>query len=142
MLVARPRQQLLIVIEIIADGWKYTVQNILHADSRKIELRSCHGHEDIDEVIEEEGGDDDKGNLLQQVEAADEVPQHDDQHHGIVEEIAHVERLAHPHVGQTLGKPNGRLPAKEPLLGRSKYMIQIGEEAVELVRVGIPIGQE
>ena len=63
-------------------------------------------------------------------------------HHGIVEEIAHVERLAHPHVGQTFGKPNGRLPAKEPLLGRSEYMIHIGEEAVELVRVRIPVGQE
>ena len=34
MLVARPRQQLLIVIEVVADGGKDTVQHVLHADGR------------------------------------------------------------------------------------------------------------
>ena len=142
MLVARPRQQLLIVIEVVADGGKDTVQHVLHADGRKVELRPCHRHKNVDEIVKEEGGDDDKRYLLQQVEAADEVPQHDDQHHGIVEEVTHVERFAHPDIGQAFGKPDGGLPAKEPLLGRSEHMVQIGEEAVELIRVGIPVGQE
>ena len=142
LLELRPGQQFGVVVEVVADGGKDTVQHVLHADGRKVELRPCHRHKNVDEIVKEEGGDDDKRHLLQQVEAADEVPQHDDQHHGIVEEVTHVERFAHPDIGQAFGKPDGGLPAKEPLLGRSEHMVQIGEEAVELIRVGIPVGQE
>ena len=142
MFVARPRHQFPVVVEVVADGGENAVQGILHTDGREIELRTRYGHEDIDEIVKEKGGDDDERHLLQQVEAADEVPQHDDQHHGIIGEVTQVERFAHPDIGQAFGKPDGGLPAEEPLLGRSEYMIQIGEEAVELIRVGIPVGQE
>ena len=52
------------------------------------------------------------------------------QNHRIISEIAHVERLAHPHLRKCMTEPYGRLSAEHPLLGRSKQMIQIGEDVV------------
>ena len=51
-------------------------------------------------------------------------------------------RSADPHLGQALAEPDGRLPAEEALLCRRKEVVQVGEQAVELVRVRIPIGQQ
>ena len=142
VLVAGAGQQFLVVVEVAAYGGEVALQHLVHAYGGEVELGTGHRDEDIDEVVDEERRDNDERHLLNQPEAVDEVPQHHNQHHGVVEEVAHVERLAHPYLRQELAEPHRRLPAEEPLLGRGKEMVEVGEEAIELERVGIPVGQQ
>ena len=140
MLITGTGKQLLIVIEIIANGRKDTLRNRIHADGREIELRAGNRNEYINKVVDEKAGDQYKRHLLKQVEPIDEIEQRHNQNHRIISEIAHVERLAHPHLRKRMTEPYGRLSAEHPLLGRSKQMIQIGEDAVELESIRIPVG--
>lgn len=140
--VAGAGQQFLVVVEVVADGGEDAVCHVVGTDGGKVELGACHGHEDINKVVDEERSDDGKGNLLQQVVAVDEVPQHDDEHHGVVEEIAQIEGLAHPHLREAPAEPDGRLSAEKELLGGGEHVVQVGEEAVELEGVRIPVGEQ
>ena len=142
VLVAGAGQQFLVVVEVIADGREDALRHLIGANGGEIELGACHRDEDIDEVVDEKRGDDDERNLLQQVVAVDEIPQDNDEHHGIVEEIAQVERLADPHIGQAAAEPDGGLAAEQALLGRGEDVVEVGKEAVELEGVRIPIGKQ
>ena len=142
VLVAGAGQQFLVVVEVIADGREDALRHLIGANGGEIELGACHRDEDIDEVVDEKRGDDDERNLLQQVVAVDKIPQDNDEHHGVIEEIAQVERLADPHLRQTTAEPDGGLAAKQTLLGRSKHMVEVQKQAVELEGIRIPIGKQ
>ena len=142
VLVARTGKKFLVVVKIIADGRKVALRHLVEADGREIELRAGHRDENIDKVVDEKRSDDDERHFLQQVVAMDEVPQDNDEHHGVIEEIAQVERLADPHLRQTTAEPDGGLAAKQTLLGRSKHMVEVQKQAVELEGVRIPIGKQ
>lgn len=60
MFVARTGQQLLIVIEIVANSRKNSLKGIVHTDSRKIELRPCYRHKNVEEIVKEKGRNDDE----------------------------------------------------------------------------------
>ena len=140
--ISRTGQQLLVVVEVIADSREYPLRHVIPADSRKIELRPCHRHEDIYQVVDEESGDYHERHFLKKVEAVEEIPHHYQKYHRIVEEITHIERFAHPHLRKTQTEPYGRLSAEYPLLDRSENMVQVGEDTVELECVGIPVGEQ
>ena len=142
VLVARTGKQLLVVVEVIADGRENALRHTVGTDSREVELRTGNGDEYIYKVIDEESGDDDERHLLEEVETVEEVPHHHYQNHGVIEEVAHVERLADPHLRETFAEPDGRLSAEEPLLCRGEHVVEVGEDAVELESVGIPIGEQ
>ena len=122
-------------MEIVADGRKDALRHILLANGREVELRTSHGNEDIYQVVDEEGGDNDE-----QIEPKQEIPDHYHQNHGIIGKVAHIERFADPHLRPCLTEPDGRLPAKQPLLGRGKDVVEVREDAVELKRIRIPVG--
>ena len=67
---------------------------------------------------------------------------HHDEHHGIIEEIAHVERLAEPHRGAGPAELYRRLAVEHGLLGGGEQVVEVGEEPVELKGVRIPVGQQ
>ena len=73
--VSRTGQQLLIVVEVIADSREYSLRYVIFADSRKIELRPCHRHEDVYQVVDEESGDYHERHFLKKVETVEEIPQ-------------------------------------------------------------------
>ena len=54
----RPRQQLAMMVEIVTDGREDALLHVIHADGREVELRSGHRQKDVDEVINEERGND------------------------------------------------------------------------------------
>ena len=53
----RAGYQIVVRIEIIADGGEIARVHLIHADSGEIELRARHGQHDVDKVIDEERGD-------------------------------------------------------------------------------------
>lgn len=142
VLVAGTGKQFLVVVEVVADGGEDALRHVVRTDGGEVELRTGNGDEYIYKVIDEEGGDDDERHLLEEVEAVEEVPHHHHQNHGVVEEVPHVERLADPHLRESLAEPHGGLSAEEPLLRRSEHVVEVGEDAVELERVGVPVGEQ
>ena len=58
----------------------------------------------------------------------------------IVADVAHRQQLAEDGVREGLTERQRRLEAKERLLPTRKHMVEIGEDAVHLIGVGIPPG--
>ena len=135
-------QQLLVVVEVVANRGEHARLHAVETDGREVELRTRHRHEYIEQVIHEKRGYNDERHLLEQVKPPQEVPQHHQQYHRVVEEITHVERLAHPQVRPPLREAHGGLTAKQPLLDGSKHMVKVRKHPVELKRVRIPVGQQ
>ena len=135
-------QQDTVVVEVVAYGREVTLQHILHTYSGKVELRTGHRHKYINKVVDKEGSDDDKRYFLEKIEAEEEVPHHHKENHGVIEEIAHIEQFADPQLRQLTAEPHGRLSGEEPLLDGGKYVVQVGEDAIEFESIGIPIGEQ
>ena len=55
---------------------EYSLRYVIFADSRKIELRPCHRHEDVYQVVDEESGDYHERHFLKKVETVEEIPHH------------------------------------------------------------------
>ena len=135
-------QQDVVVVEVVADGGKMAGHDLVHADGGEVELRACHGHKDVDEVVDEKRGDQHKGDFLEPLEPEYEVVEHHDGNHGVIGKVAQIEGLAEPDGGVQPTELYRGLAAEEPLLGRGKQVVEVGKEAVELERVGIPVGQK
>ena len=60
MVLAPPGPNHLIMIEIVANSRKNSLKGIVHTDSRKIELRPCYRHKNVEEIVKEKGGNDDE----------------------------------------------------------------------------------
>lgn len=142
VLIARTGKKFLMVMEIVTDGREDTSRHMVASNGGEVELRPGNGDEDINKVIDEESGDDDERNLLEKVETIKEIPHHHQQNHRIIEEVSHIERLAHPHLRKPFTEPHSRLSTKHPLLHRREHVVEIGEYPVELKGVGIPIGKQ
>ena len=130
------------MIEVISDGRKHTLRHIIIADSREIELRTCHRNKNINQIIDKERGNQHERQLLEKFKTINKIPHYHNQNHRIVEEISHIERLTYPHMRETEAEPYRRLPVEHPLLYRSKHMVQIWKYPVKLKRIGIPIGKQ
>ena len=138
----RAGYQIVVRIEIIADGGEIARVHLIHADSREIELRARHGQHDVDKVIDEERGDQYEANLLEPLETLHEIIHHHDEHHRIIEEVPHVERLAEPYRRAMLAELHRGLAPEHRLLVAGEDMVEVREKAVELERVGIPVCQK
>ena len=111
------RQQDGVVVEIVADGKEILGSDVVHADGREIELRSCNGYEYINKVIDEERGDQYKGHLFKPFETEHEVVDGYDGYHGVISEVTQVERFAEPHAGTYFHELYRWLATEYPLFG-------------------------
>lgn len=142
LLVSRPGKQFLMIVEVIADGGEVALLGILQPDGGKIELGAGNGNEDINQVVDKERSHQHERELLEQLEPVDEIEHGDHQNHRIVREIAQMKCLTHPMLRKKIAEVQRGLGAEHPLLGGCKNMIEVGEEAVELVRIGIPVREQ
>ena len=139
---SRSGYQVIVLVEIIADRREVAGIHLVHADGGEVELRTCHGQHDIDEIIDEKRGDQHETDFLEPLETFHEIIYHHDEHHRIIEEIAHIERLAEPDGRTELAELYRGLAPEHRLLVTGKDMVEIREKAVELERIGIPVCQE
>jgi hypothetical protein len=72
----------------------------------------------------------------------EEIAEDDAYNHGVIAEIAEVEEFAEHQRGARRGEADGGLAAEEGLLQGGEVVVHVGEEAIELVGVGVPVGQE
>ena len=142
MFISWPREQESIVIKIISYCRKITSVHFIHSNGREIELRSGHRHQNVKQIVNEERSDQHEANLLKPFKTGQEIIYHHNQHHGIVKEIPHIERLTEPHGRTQLAKFHRRLAMENSLLSGSKHVIQVREQAVEFKRIRIPVCQQ
>jgi len=140
--VTRCGEQGGVVVEIVAHAVEVAQGDVVKPDGGEVVLRPGHGYEYIYKVIDEERGEDDERRAVEFGIAGEEVEEHDGDNHGIVGEVAHVERLAEPHGRAQAAELECRLATEEHLFGVGEEVVEVGEEAVELIGVGIPVGEQ
>ena len=112
----RTRQQNIVVIKIVTDGKKILRNDIVHTDGREIELRTCYGYENIDQIINEKRSDHHERYLLKPFETEDEIVDYHHRNHRIISEITHIERFTEPNGMAIPHELHRRLTTKKPLL--------------------------
>ena len=140
--VARNGQRLLMRQEIVVHGREMALRYLVDAHGLVVELRSGHGQGDEDDVEQEERAQDDEGAVGKALISFQQVVEGHGRYHGIVAEIAQAERLADPRRRPLLAEQQRRLAAKHRLLYTGEDVVEVGEETVELVGVGIPPSQQ
>jgi len=129
-------------IKVITDIGEDALCNLVDTNSLEIELRSCHGQEDKDKIEQEERADNDKGSALEMLVSEEEKEDSDAYEQRIITDVAHGQQLAEEGVREGLTERQRGLEAKERLFPTSKHMVEVGEDAVHLVSVGIPPGEQ
>ena len=119
-----------------------SLRYLLCAHCLVVKLRPDHRQEDKDNVEEEERGQDDKGGVGELPWALDEVVEHYGANHGIVADVAQTERLAEPCRRHQLAEHQCGLTPEERLFPSGKDVVEVEEEAIELVCVRVPPGEQ
>ena len=140
--ITRTRNQVIVRIEISTDSRKITGIYLIHPNGRKIELRTCHRNQDIEQVVDKERSNQHKTDFLEPFETVQEIIDYHHQNHGIIKEIPHIERLTEPGGRTELTELHRRLAMEQPLLQPGKHMVQVREQTVELKRIGVPVCQQ
>ncbi len=109
--------------EVIAHCREDALGNILHSHGIEVERRSHHRHVDVDEIVEEEAGEQHKASSFCLVVSAEEIVEHHCCYHRIIHEVAHRHQFAHHRPGQRLGKEQGGLASKEVLFPSCEDMV-------------------
>ncbi len=134
----RNRQRLLVHQEVVPNVGERTLSYLLGTHSSVVELRTGHRQEDEDDVEQEERTQDDESTIGETVVVAQEIIECHGAYHGVVADVAQAERLADEGRGELLREDERGLAAEEPLLGHGEEMVEVAEEPIKLVGVGIP----
>ena len=125
-------------VEVGADGREEAVRDILYTHRLEVERGSGNGHEDEHDVVDEERGEQNERSSLKLVVACEEVEEHHQTNHRIVGSVTHAHQLADGCPREGGGERERRLEAKHRLLCAAEHVVEVGEHAVELIRVGVP----
>ena len=128
--------------EIVADVGEHAFRDVVESCRVVIVLGSRHWQEVEDQIVDEERGEDDKRGALELLVAAEKIEECDGGYQREVAGVAHQQQFVDEVVGYGLTEEQGRLTAEDLLLPRGKDMVEIGEDAVHQVGVGIPPGEQ
>lgn len=140
--ITRDRQFVLMGGEVSADVREHTIGNIVESYHRIIILRSCDRQEYEDHVVNKERGENHKGGALELLIAAEEVEEADDGYQREIAGVANDQWLADKDTGQSIIEKQSWLTVEDLLLPRGKDVVEVGEDAVDLVGVWIPPRQQ
>ena len=138
ILITRTGQSLHVVHEIVTHVREDALGYLIEADGSVIVLRSGDRQEHKDDIIEHERCHEYPCRAHELTGTAEEEIEHHHQHHGEIAGIAEVHEFADDRAGHGLREEQGGLATEELLLPGGKQMVEIGEDAVELIGVGIP----
>src|SRR3712207_2489062 len=136
------RQACLMGVKVVAHGGKDALCGLLYADGLEVEGRAYHGQEVVNDVVEEERGEHDERTFQEFVVSAKEVEEAHHGYHGVIRGVTQVHQLAYSMLWEGLIECQGGLKAKDTVLEGCKVMVEIGEDAVEFVGVGVPTCQQ
>ena len=108
----------------------------------EIVIRPCYGQENVDGVVEEETDEYDRHRLAQVFALSEKCQQDTDDNHREISEITGIEQLTPYFTGKHLAEHDGRLAAKQFKVDAGEDVVQVGELPAELIRFGVPIGQQ
>ena len=124
--------------EIIADVGEYPLHDIVETCSVVIVLGTRHWQGYEDDVIDKERSEDDERDALKILIPAEEIIESNDAYHRVIGGIAHEHQFTEKDTRHGLIEEQGRLTAEELLLPRGEDVVKVGEDAIDLIRVGIP----
>ena len=127
------------IAEVVAQMGKVTALNHFLSHGMEVILRSCHGQEEIDQVIEKEAGEHDVCRTRKLLFSAKKRSKHSESYERIVGKIAHMEEFAPKLLRQPLSKRDRGLTPEEGGIGCCEHVVEIGKQLTKLIRVGIPI---
>ena len=128
--------------EIVAKHGEMACCYLIGTYGLEIELRTCHGQEEVDAIVEEEGGHDDEGRLFKKPPTAKQGSHDGDGNHGVIGEIAHVKEFAPCFGIQHVRKLQAGLAIEESVVGIGKEKVLVGEKLAKLKGVRIPKAQK
>lgn len=131
-------EPLAMVHEIVAHVGEDASCHLVETNGSVVVLRAGDGQEDEDDVVEHERGKHYPRGSCQFLGATEEIVGQHHKHHGEITGVAQVHQFAEDGVADGLREEQGRLTTKELLLPGGKEMVEIREDAVQLVSVGIP----
>ena len=135
-------QTILMKVEIIVHVREYSRRDIFHAHCLIIESGTGNGNENKDDVIDKESRQDDKRRTLKLIVSPNEIIENGERNHRVISGVAHIEQFAEKRIGQFLGKEQRGLHTEPILFPSGKHMVEIGEETIEFVGIGLPPCQE
>ena len=128
--------------EVIAYIRKDALGDLVESCCQIIVLRTGDWQEDKDDVIDEEGGYEDKLRTQELIISPEEVEQCDDGYKREIREVAQVHQFAEHGVRDGLREVEGRLTTTKCLFLCSEKMVEIGEVAIEFEGLWIPHPQK
>ena len=126
------------VVEVIVYVGENPGRNFLYSNGLIVEGRTCDWNENEDDIIDKERCEHDERHTFELLVLPDEIVENGECYHRVICRIAHVEEFAENDVRQLFGKEQGWLHAEPVLLPLRKQVVEIGEQTVELISVGIP----
>jgi len=127
--------------EIVANLRKNTVYYRCLAHRGIVELRTAHGQEEVYQIEEEKGADNDKSRLLKILVSIDEIIKQRYYENEIIREISQIHQFAHHFRGEQMTPQQGRLATEKRLLKTGEEVVAVGKHTDELINVGIPDAQ-
>ena len=140
--VARYGKRLVVCDKVVADIGECAIRYVVESCGQVIILRTGDGQEDKDDVIDEERREDDEHRTVELLITAEEVEQRYKGNHREVRYIAQVHQLAEHGMRPCLCEEQRRLTTKKLLLVACKHVVEVGEDPVQQIGVGIPPRQE
>ena len=128
--------------EPVADVGEQAVCDVVGAYCEVVELRSCDGEEYEYEVVGEEGCEEDECRHGQLVVATEEIVEQQKRHEREIADVAEAHEFGEPSPGDVLGEEQRGVAGEDGLFARGEEVVEIGEDAVEFVGVGIPPREE
>ena len=128
--------------EPVAHVGEYAAGYLVGANRQIVELGTGDGQQDEDDIESEERGENDEGRHLELMVAAEEIVEIDDEHEREIADVAQAHQFGEPAPRHLLREHQCRLATEERLLQRGKHMVEVGQHAVQFIRVGIPPAQK
>ena len=130
------------VQEIVSHIGETSGSRLYRTDSLKVVLRPGDRQKQVNEVVKKEGTEQYERGAHEALVAGKEVVEDHKEHHGVIGPVTQVEGFAPPDGVAHLTEHKGRLATEEKLFPRSKEMVKVGKQTVELIRVRIPVCQQ
>ena len=124
--------------EPVADVGEYALCDVVGAYCEVVELRSCDGEEYEYEVVGEEGCEEDECRHGQLVVATEEIVEQQKRHEREIADVAEAHEFGEPSPGDVLREEQRGLAGEDGLFACGEEVVEIGEDAVKLVGVGVP----
>ena len=128
--------------EVVAHIRKHALGDLVEPCCQIVVLWTGDWQEDEDDVIDEEGTEEDELRLQELVIPPEEVEQGNESDEREIRGVTQMHQFAEHRVGAGLREQQGRLTATERLFVGGEDMVEVGEVSIELEGLRIPYPQE